>query len=254
MRRPLSYSQISTWLRCPKLYEFRYVLKAEPEKVGIALLLGGAVHDAIGSEAQRRLEGKEGGLEYALTAFRQMLTCKVELPEAPVDLGDKGLIEHMEVGEGLIKANFEHGPVENLLAVEKEFELDLGEGLKLEGVIDFVVEGADGPEVVELKTAARSWSQLQAELSPQGSIYAMALGEGKREVPVTYRVLVKTKTPKVQELRLVHPPEESGRISEVAQAVRRNLETGAFPRNEGVQTCSGCSYRRQCQGKGALAA
>ena len=147
------------------------------------------------------------------------------------------------VGEGLIKAYFEHGPVDNLLAVEKEFELDLGEGLMLAGVIDFVIQGADGPEVVELKTSARSWSQLQAELSPQGSIYAMALGKGDREVPVTYRVLVETKTPKVQELRLVHPTEESGRISEVAHAVRRNLETGAFPRNEGVQTCSGCSYQ-----------
>ncbi|MBC8328209.1 MAG: hypothetical protein H8E31_05620, partial [Planctomycetes bacterium] len=76
------------------------------------------------------------------------------------------------VGEGLIKAYFEHGPVDNLLAVEKEFELDLGEGLMLAGVIDFVIQGADGPEVVELKTSARSWSQLQAELSPQGSIYA----------------------------------------------------------------------------------
>ena len=121
-------------------------------------------------------------------------------------------------------------------------------------MIDFVIQGADGPEVVELKTSARSWSQLQAELSPQGSIYAMALGKGEREVPVTYRVLVKTKAPKVQELRLVHSPKENGRISEVAQAVRRNLETGAFPRNEGVQTCSGYSYRRQCQGRGALAA
>ena len=82
MNRPLSYSQVSTWLRCPKLYEYRYILKADPEKVGMALLLGGAVHDAVGAEAQRRLEGADGGLDYAVRSFREMLLVKVELPEA----------------------------------------------------------------------------------------------------------------------------------------------------------------------------
>jgi len=253
VRRPLSYSQVSTWLRCPRLYRYRYVDKAEPEKVGMALLLGSAVHDAIGAEAQRRLEGGEGGLDYALRSFREMLLVKVEHPEAPVDLGEKSLIEHMEVGEGLIRAYFDHGPVDQLLAVEKEFELDIGEGLKLAGVIDFVVQGVDGPEVVELKTAARSWSELQAKLSMQGSIYSMALG-GKEPAPVTYRVLVKNKTPKVQEFRLGTEEGTGVQTLDTLREVAGGIEAGCFPRNCSVQTCSGCAYFKQCQGRGALAA
>ena len=253
MRRPLSYSQVSTWLRCPKLYELRYVQKAEPEKVGMALLLGSAVHDSLSAEGARRIEGGEGGYDYAKRSFREMLLVKVEHPEAPVDMGEKSLIEHMEVGEGLILTYFEHGQVEPLLAVEKEFELELGDGLKLVGVIDFVVQGGNGPEVVELKTAARSWSDLQAKLSMQGAIYAMALG-GDEPAPVTYRVLVKNKAPKAQEFRLAPESEEGRRTLETVREVAGGIRAGCFPRNCSVQTCSGCAYLKQCQGRGTLAA
>lgn len=253
MRRPLSYSQVSTWLRCPRLYRYRYVDRAEPEKVGMSLLLGSAVHDSLGAEGARRLEGNEGGLDYALRSFREMLLVKVEHPEALVDMGEKSLIEHFEVGEGLIRAYFEHGPVDRLLAVEKEFELDLGGDLTLAGVIDFVVQGEEGPEVVELKTAARSWSELQAKLSMQVAIYAMAL-DGEESVPVTYRVLVKNKTPKVQEFRLDPEAGSSERTLDTIREVAGGIEAACFPRNCSVQTCSGCAYFKHCQGRKSLAA
>jgi hypothetical protein len=233
----LSYSQVATWLRCPKLYAYRYVEKAEPEKVGMALLLGGAVHDAIGAEAQRRLEGCPGGLDYALRSFREMLLCKVDHPEAPVDLGEKGLVEHLESGEGLVRAYFEHGPVGEVQAVEQDFEQDLGPGVRLAGVIDFVVRGEDGPEVVELKTSARSWSELQAEA-----------------VPVTYRVLVKTRAPKVQELRVEPDREWSSAVQQTVLEVAGGIRSGCFPRNPSPMTCAGCAYFRQCSSRGARAA
>ncbi len=249
----LSYSQVATWLRCPKLYAYRYVEKAEPEKVGMALLLGGAVHDAIGAEAQRRLEGSTGGLDYALRSFREMLLCKVDHPEAPVDLGEKGLVEHLESGEGLVRAYFEHGPVGEVQAVEQDFEQELGPGVRLAGVIDFVVRGENGPEVVELKTSARSWSELQARLSLQGALYASALGE-EGAVPVTYRVLVKTRAPKVQELRVEPDPEWSAAVQQTVLEVAGGIRSGCFPRNPSPMTCAGCAYFRQCSSRGARAA
>ena len=33
--RPLSFSQVSTWLRCGALYRYRYIDKAEPEHVSM---------------------------------------------------------------------------------------------------------------------------------------------------------------------------------------------------------------------------
>ena len=213
------------------------------------------MHDAIGAEAQRRLEGGDGGLDYALRSFREMLLVKVEHPEASIDLGDKTLIEHMEVGEGLIRAYFEHGQVDQLLAVEKEFELDLGHGVRLAGVIDFVVRGEDGPEVVELKTSARSWSELQAKLSMQGAIYALALGGVEEDpAPVTFRVLTKTKVPRVQVLAVEHEKGSCRQVVDTIHQVAAGIRTGLAPRNASVQTCSGCGYFKQCQGRGSLAA
>jgi len=249
MNRPLSFSQVSTWLRCGALYRFRYIDKAEPEHVSMALLQGSSIHDAVGSEAQRRLDGEDGGLDYALQTYRELLTQKVAYPEAPVELGKLSLIEHMEVGQRMLVTYFEVGPVERVVAVEKEFELDLGDGLKLIGVTDFVVEGENGPEVVELKTAARSWSDLQAKLSMQGAIYALALGRAENPAPVTFRVLTKTKVPKVQVIHVAHDRDSCRQAVDAIREVAGGIEAGCFPRNCSVQTCSGCGYFKKCQGR-----
>ena len=247
----LSFSKIATWLRCPKLFSWRYVERAEPEQVSMALLQGQAVHDALGAEAQRRVEDQEGGFDYALAAYREMLTLKVSSPEAPVDLGKLTLQEHFDQGEGLIRAYFDHGEVQQILEVEKDFELYLEEGFGLTGVIDFVVDGESGPEVVELKTSSRSWSDLQVELSPQASIYALALGAEEEPVPVTYQVLVKTKQAKVQEIRTYRDSDSCQLVRETLVEVSEAIEAGCFPRNCSVQNCSSCAYRAQCLGGGA---
>ena len=254
MTSHLSHSQVSSWLRCPKAYQHRYVLHTHPERSSIHLLLGTAVHDALTAEAQRRLDNESGGQGYALSAFKEMMVAKACITDAELDLGTKTFTEWLTMGEGLIQAYFEHGPVQDIVSMEKEFRLTLPNGTPMVGFLDFIVDRGDGLEVVELKTAARSYSDMQVRLAEQATAYAWALGADKKPVKVTYIVLVKTKEPKVQVIETVRGPKDVRRFQELAMTVGSGIVAGCFPRNQSVQNCSKCEFRDQCLGQVAVAA
>ena len=53
----ISYSSISTYLRCPLRYYFVYVARLIPEFVSSSLIFGGAIHRAIELHYNRLMEG-----------------------------------------------------------------------------------------------------------------------------------------------------------------------------------------------------
>jgi len=254
MTSHLSHSQIASWLRCPKAYQHRYVLQTASERSSIHLLLGSGIHDALTAEAQRRLDGEPGGEGYAKSAFKEMMVAKAGITDAELDLGNKTFQEWLTLGDGLITAYFEHGPVTDIASLEEEFELFLPNGKPMIGFLDFVVDRGDGLEVVELKTAARSYSDIQVRLAEQATAYAWALGADKKPVKVTYIVLVKTKEPKVQVIETIRGPKDVQRFQELAMTVNAGIASGCFPRNQSVQNCSKCEFRDQCLGQVAEAA
>ena len=250
----LSHSQVSSWLRCPKAYQHRYILQTPPERSSIHLLLGTAVHDALTAETQRRMNGEPGWRDYAISTFREMMVAKSCITDAELDLGKKTFSEWLALGEGMIHAYFDHGPINDVVSVEQEFELALPDGTPLRGFLDFVVDHGKGLEVVELKTAARSYSDMQVRLAEQATAYAWAMGADKKPVKVTYIVLVKTKVPKVQVIETVRGPKDVRRFQELAMTVDSGIKAGCFPRNQSVQNCSKCEFRDGCLGQVAVAA
>ena len=54
-----SFSKVSTYLRCPRLFRFRYLDRAAPERLSLALPLGSAMHDAIQWDVSERFHGSE---------------------------------------------------------------------------------------------------------------------------------------------------------------------------------------------------
>ncbi len=42
-----SYSRLSTWLRCPRKFQFRYVEEVPEEVTPVSLLFGVAIHEAV---------------------------------------------------------------------------------------------------------------------------------------------------------------------------------------------------------------
>jgi hypothetical protein len=94
---------------------------------------------------------------------------------------------------------------EKPLAVEQKYEVPLidpstGEdiGLPLVGVIDLVIDGADGPIIVDFKTAASaSYNDHQHELQLTAYAYLVREAFGLDESELQVRQLIKTKVPKI---------------------------------------------------------
>ena len=233
--RTYSYSRISTYLRCPRLARFRYVDKIPPESVSVALPLGSAIHDIVAFSVNHP-EADPDQLQKALQDF---LLSRIDETEAPVDFKGKTLEEVWEQAKGMFQAYLEE-PLTGVKSTEQHFEIPVGD-VRLQGFIDFLKDD----EIVELKTAARSYSQMQVDLNLQATCYAAAVMNGD-PVCVRFLVLTKAKIPKLQSLTTWRSTEDVKILTSVVEGVDRGFHEGVFPRNLSVQTCSGCEYRGSC--------
>jgi len=119
---------------------------------------------------------------------------------------------------------------EKPLLVERKFETGLydpatGEdiGIPLLGVIDLVLDGEDGPVIVDFKTAASaSYCDLQHELQLTAYAYLVRAFYGYDESGLEVRQLVKTKTPKIVTHRF--PPRTDEHFDRFFRLVREYLD------------------------------
>ena len=237
MRR-YSFSKLSTFLRCPRLYRLRYLDRAEPEHLSLALPLGSAMHDAVQWEVTRRALGEEPTAEEIHQVFQELLEARLEIADCPVQ-GERD--EAIETGRRMIDAYVAWGRIQDVSTIEGEHFGPIGDELSLEGRIDFIRDG-EQVEILELKTAARAWSQAQADLSLQAASYSLLTGIEQ----VRFIVLTKTKQPKVQELVTHVGPERLALLRDGIQDVDAAIQVGSFPRNISPMTCGGCEFRNRC--------
>jgi putative RecB family exonuclease len=143
------------------------------------------------------------------------------------------------------------------VGVEQAFDvplvdLDMGEVLdrSLVGMWDLLERDAEGHlVVVDLKTAARRYTDLQVELSLQLSVFSYAsvmsgLGE-QDDVRLRFDVLTKTKQPDLLRYWSERDRAASVRLFRLAAELLRAIEAGVFHPNPGWQ-CKGCPLKRQC--------
>jgi CRISPR/Cas system-associated exonuclease Cas4 (RecB family) len=233
--RTYSYSRISTYLRCPRLARFRYVEKTPPESVSIALPLGSAIHDAVAYSVHR----PDASTEELNKMLQDVFLSRIDATDAPVNFKGKTLEETYDQAEGMFNAYLKQ-PITGVKSTEQHFEIPVGD-LRLEGFIDFITKD----EIVELKTAARSYSQMQVDLNLQATCYAAAVMNGE-PVRVRFLVLTKTKVPKVQSITTWRSKEDVTILESVTRHVDSGFQKGVFPRNISVQTCSGCEFKEKC--------
>lgn len=238
MGRRYSYSKISTFLRCPRLYRLRYEDRAAPERLSLALPMGSAMHDAVQWEVAERGRGREPETGEIHEVYRELLLARIEISACPVQ-GE--LEEASETGRRMIEAYDAWGRLQDIKTIEGEHRSAITDELDLEGRIDFIRDG-ETVEVVELKTAARAWSEAQANLSLQAAAYGMLSGIRK----VRFVIVTKTKQPKVQELETEVGPERIELLRDTVREVDAAVRAGSFPRNISPMTCSGCEFRNRC--------
>ena len=118
----------------------------------------------------------------------------------------------------------------------------------LVSVLDLVVDGEHGPEVVDFKTSARRYSQEQADTALQATCYVNAIRESWGPIAsFRFAVLVKTKTPKFQQVSTDRDDTDLQRLGDLVEAVDRAISSESFYAVESPLSCSTCQFRGPCR-------
>ncbi len=260
-RDPLhvSVSQVKAWLRCPRAFEFRYVLAAEPEFRPVALAFGSAIHEALAAY-YRGLMTPEAALtaDQIVQVFRDawQLEMKGPVPLQLSDDEDSGeLVDQAASMLGVFHRAAALADPMIVEAVESPFEVAVydpktGEVLdeSLVGVFDLVVEEDGNRIVVEHKSASRKWPASQVTDDIQPSAYSLAARElGWGDVGIRLQVLTKSKkSPAFQVENTLRGSREEHDFTLTAVGVLRAIDAGvSFPVRSWA--CKSCPYRSACE-------
>ena len=150
----------------------------------------------------------------------------------------------------------QHRSGTEIVAVEQPLAVPLidqetGEVLDhdLVGTLDLVERDAEGLVVVDLKTAARKYSDLQVETALQLSVYSYAVGlssfVGGDDVRLRFDVLTKTRVPELHRYWTTRDRAANVRLFRLVSEVLSAIEAGAFHPIVGWQ-CKDCVFRSKC--------
>lgn len=245
----VSVSQVSTYMMCPKKYEYRYVLKAEPEHRASALVLGIAVHAALANWYLAHADGRDPDKAEFFSTFIERFDAQAA-GDLPVHVnGDRSINDERDEGLRLLQAFWEASPVpEKVIAVEQPFCVDVVDpatGVVLEeqlvGYIDGVIEEDGKTVLLEHKTAARRWAQDRLDFDLQiGTYLAVTDAEAVR-----LQLLLKTKQAQLVTQDLVRTEKQRAEALATMCRVLDGIRSGAYWRNRGW-ACRGCEYQFKC--------
>jgi CRISPR/Cas system-associated exonuclease Cas4 (RecB family) len=248
-KRPLSASQITVWLSCPRKYAFRYVHRLPSEHRPAALAFGRSVHSAIEALHLARLDGEKPEPTSIVKLFRADWQAEV----------DEGLSFKHDESANLLRHQGEHLVFEyakwlgdrKVMAAEQPFDVELidpetGEcsGEWLRGYYDVIFEG---DVIGEVKTAARRFDDGTLARKLQFSAYAYAWRELRgRDPSVLVISLLKQRKPEVSASVATRTRTDDAFFVQLALEVADAIDQGCFPANPSFM-CDGCEYARACR-------
>ena len=252
----ISYSAISTYLKCPLQYFLRYVVGEKPAFVPSALTFGRAIHAAIEQHCWRVLAGAEPpGLDELLAAYDQ--AWKTD-KSARVRFG-RGESERSlrDLARRMLTAFHESPyaqPGGTILAIEEEFRAPvIPDCPDLFGRIDLVTVERGVLRITDYKTARSRWSRANIqESAPQLLLYAELLRPladelGINELQLEWVVLTKSSKPVVESHTLTPDPRQLLRAKAMVQRAWHAIASGHFYPSPSARNCSTCPFWTPCQ-------
>ncbi|MBZ0236376.1 MAG: PD-(D/E)XK nuclease family protein [Deltaproteobacteria bacterium] len=252
----MSVSQIKTYLRCPRQYELHYVLGEPAEHVASALLLGTAVHAALGAYYTVLRDGLSAPLEMVLEVFAGAWIAgqPAGLPVLTEDGEPLTAVE--QLGRRMLKVFHSRQPRLTGLRpvlIESPFAIELhhpetGELLdeRMIGVIDLVADIDGRRMIIEHKTAARRYGRDQLDHDLQPTAYLIAsrvLGLGAEGL--AYQIITKTAEPAIQHAEVNRTVQQERELMMTVLGVLRAIDAGVFYPVRGWQ-CRTCAHRQAC--------
>ncbi len=224
-----SVTKIETYIRCPRLYKYRYFVKIPPppaEKSFSAALFGSAVHRML--EEYYKI-AKPG--QVAMPEKIKTLICSTGISSAEFKKN------YLKKSEEVIKSIQSSGmlkPAEEILYTEEPFVLKVGSN-RIKGTVDRIDKTEGQIELIDYKTAK---SADTGHYRFQISIYLEALKEifkFDKVAPYIYFVAI-NKIKKVRPIKFIN--------LRIKSAVN-GIQSGRFPAISG-QHCKYCPYLEIC--------
>lgn len=257
-----SYSQVRTYLRCPKQYEFASVKKV-PRGISKSESYGSSIHNALKRWGELELEHqhfnkpKEG-----------QLTLFIESQPPPTPLTLQTLISFWDTCfirstyESTAQANEEHAYGKqameqffawwkkcprDVVAIEKCFNIPITDNQNLSGRFDRVERTERGLVIIDFKSSTPR-SQTETDEDLQLSIYALAAQQMWDE-PVSELVLLFISEEGIVEQVTTRSTAQLEQAKEIIQSTIMNIEQGDFRATPSIEKCKYCPYRSICPDK-----
>jgi DNA helicase-2/ATP-dependent DNA helicase PcrA len=230
----LSYTQVDTYLRCPQMYQYRFVfrLPTRPRpQLQFGRILHEALKDALGSiERDRPLSWEMVDAAYVAAWARERFCAPEQAPAL------------QELGRGYLRRAFTAGDLSKPLLLEQPFSLRV-DGMRLSGRIDRVDRHDDGCyEVIDYKTgSAKRALELQRDL--QLGVYALAAREVFRFDPLklSYYYLETGERVSVDKA-----PDRLEADRQTIVRVADGIRAEFYPAKPDRMKCAGCDFRLLC--------
>lgn len=244
-----SASQLTSYALCPRKYYLGYVLEEEAEFRSTSLVLGSAVHGALGWFFSEKLRGNPPDVadaERIVTADLLALTAGEAVRWKTATFASLD-----EEGRRLVRLYLQANADLPVAAVEAPFQVELVHpgtgavvGRPLRGYFDLVLQ--DGT-LVELKTSSKGWSEesLTRHLQIGAYAYATHAGEGAW-TGVSVHVLVKLKRdPRLETYRVDRTAADLGWWIRAASEIEDAIAAHHFPPSPSP-LCLECEHARAC--------
>ena len=251
-RSYLSWSQVQSYQMCPKAFEFKYVLNAEPAFVPSSLVFGSAMHEAFAKVHQSELEGlptpscEELAAKVTNSLAASLLPIKYSKAETP---------ESLEMLSKRMVTAFLAAPEASSPGVPVCIE-DRATGIidaqipPIEAKVDYVRLTNEGLVLRDYKTARSRWNPDKVEeAAPQLRLYAKLLD---RELEVygpvqqlEFVVVTKAVKPTVVLHQVIRKQESVQACIDQIGSVWDGIRKSVFPTRPGWP-CKSCPFASKC--------
>lgn len=247
----LSWSAISTYLRCPLKYQFHYLDQLPEEFVSANLLFGSGIHAALEAYfgeflASRRPLGLDALLAVYYSTWSQADLGDVRFGDSE-DLGSLGALAERML-QAFVASDLSR-PTGSVIGIEEELRAPvIADCPDLLARLDLMVETDEAFVVTDFKTAKKRWSSGDVNAAEGQLIVYHELVRQFADKPIRlqFAVITKTKQPAI-EIQPVHA--DFTRIERIRQLIQRvwaSIQSGVFYPVPNAMNCPTCGFRERC--------
>jgi len=243
----ISYTELETYLTCPRRYKYKYVLGLEWEQMPAAMAFGRAIGKAVAAYYRAKKEGASLALPGLVKIFRETWEMECQNPILTFPEGETP-IQFLTQGVAMLEMFYDQVQPGEIVEVEFPFETHLDDNITLIGVMDLIEADEEGTHiVVEVKASKRRPTEDKLVFDLQGAIYSFALKQltKVKEVLVRYDYLLRQKKPQFEQFFVTKGVLEHERMKNQIKEVLQAINAGAFYPRFGWW-CESCPFRGAC--------